>query len=94
MACGYVIPVGRLEALSDTCVRIFCKEDDKKTADGFVVFPPMPSGLAGVCPRCRVDIVVVYQNHTYKRFFCRLLVFSQLQVVEEYGHPMPSYCFR
>jgi hypothetical protein len=77
--------MGRLEALSDTCVRIHCKEDDKKTADGLVVFPPVSSDLAGDCPRCRVGIVVVYQNHTNKRFFVGCSSFPSCKWSESMG---------
>lgn len=68
-SCGEIIPAGRLEVMPNTRVCVHCKEDDENTSDGGVVFPPVPAGLAGDCPRCGVGIAVVYQNHTDKSFF-------------------------
>ena len=68
-SCGEPIPVGRLEVMPNTRVCVHCKEDDENTNDSGFVFPPVPTGLAGDCPRCGVGIAVVYQNHTDKNFF-------------------------
>ena len=68
-ACGEPIPLGRLEIMPNTRVCVQCKECDENIPDRGVVFPSVPSGLAGYCPRCGVGIAVVYQNHTDKNFF-------------------------
>jgi len=68
-SCGDTIPEGRLKAMPKTRFCVHCKEDDENTSDLGVVFPPVPQGLVGDCPRCGEGIAVVYQNHTDKSFF-------------------------
>ena len=69
VSCGEVIPEGRLRMMPNTQFCVHCKEDEENTTDSGVVFPPVPQGLAGDCPRCGSGIAVVYQNHTDKSFF-------------------------
>jgi len=68
-SCGDIIPEGRLKVMPNTRFCVHCKEDDENTSDLGVVFPPVPQGLVGDCPRCGEGIAVVYQNHTDKSFF-------------------------
>ena len=67
--CDEPIPKARLEIFPYTRLCVECAQDEENEPDRGVVFPPVPAGLRGKCPRCNVGVAVVYQNHTDKNFF-------------------------
>ena len=68
-SCGEKIPAGRLLAVPNTRYCVNCKDEDEIGLERGTVFPPVPQGMRGSCPRCDQGIVVVYQNKTELNFF-------------------------
>ena len=68
-SCGEEIPAGRLQAVPNTRYCVNCKDEDESGLERGTVFPPVPQGMRGNCPRCDQGIVVVYQNKTDLNFF-------------------------
>ena len=67
--CDEPIPKARLEIFPHARLCVECAQDEENEPDRGVVFPPVPAGLRGKCPRCNEGVAVVYQNHTDKNFF-------------------------
>ena len=78
-SCGEVIPPGRLAVNPNTRLCVNCKEDNENIPERGVVFPPVPPGLRGKCPRCEVGIASVYQNNATKNFFVGCSSFPKCQ---------------
>jgi ATP-dependent DNA helicase RecQ len=69
VSCGEVIPTRRLEIMPGTQLCVDCQEENENAPSRGTVFPPVPAGLSGNCPRCQKGIAVVYQNSVDKNFF-------------------------
>ena len=68
--CGLPIPFPRITMVPSTTQCIDCKDEQESNK---VVFPPVPAGMGGGCPKCKkysnTGIVVVYQNSKERTFF-------------------------
>lgn len=75
--CGEEIPAGRLRAEPNTLFCVKCKDENENASEKGTVFPPVPQGMRGKCPRCAKGIVVVYQNSTDRNFFLGCSLFPK-----------------
>ncbi len=71
--CDLEIPFPRLSSQPGTRVCILCKDDQENRQQQGTVFPSVPVGMRGKCPRCKKNnktgIVVVYRNSRDRNYF-------------------------